>query len=297
MVSANLLQQIANPVNDVQQAFDAKAGQLQAERDKETERQRQITQQQDADFHKVVQYAGDGLIDEAKYFAQQKGIQVPEAVFSNATFAKGLSIAGNLYADDPERAQAFTQAFMGGQGDLASRMAAGIQVAGKPISQSDRDFANFVRKEQWKLKNGAGASDKSFTLSPGASRYDSQGNLIATAPASSVGPKDRLDYGSKAYNAALGGTNPARAEEARQAAYKEWDAVFGPQAASAGLTAMPVTAEPAPTADQGVYAVQQLLMRGFTPQQISDTLVQGGATPDQARTVLQAAGASLNGGN
>lgn len=181
VASNNLIGNIAQPVNHVAQAFDARSTQMDQQREKEQAQLLEAERQRDADFHKVVTYAGDGLVEEAKYFAKQKGIDVPEAVFSNGTFAKGLSMAGNIYGDDPEKANIFTQAFMNSQGDLNARFQAGIQVAGKPVSQSDRDFMNFVRKEQWKLKNNP-SGGSGFTLAPGATRYDASGKPIATAP-------------------------------------------------------------------------------------------------------------------
>ncbi len=197
MASNGLIGAIAQPTNHIAQAYGARTEQLDQKRQQETQEAQRAEQQRDADFHKVVTYAGDGLVDEAKYFAQQKGLQVPEAVFQNGTFAKGLSMAGSIYADDPEKAQLFTDAFMKTEGDLNTRFQTGIQVAGKPVSQSDRDFQNFVRKEQWKLKNNP-SGGSGFTLSPGASRYDAAGNVIATAPGK---PEDDevAKYASKLY--------------------------------------------------------------------------------------------------
>lgn len=200
MASNGLIGAIAQPTNHIAQAYGARTQQLDQKRQQEQQEQQRQEQQRDADFHKVVTYAGDGLVEEAKYFAQQKGLQVPEAVFKNGTFAKGLSMAGSIYADDPEKAQIFTDAFMKTEGDLNTRFQTGIQVAGKPVSQSDRDFQNFVRKEQWKLKNNP-SGGSGFTLSPGASRYDAAGNVIATAPGKPMGAEgdDVAKYASKLY--------------------------------------------------------------------------------------------------
>ncbi len=246
MASSNLIQQLASPVNAVAQGYAQREQKLQADADREYQRANEEQKQKDADFHKVVQYAGDGFIEEARYFAQQKGMQIPETVFTNANFAKGLSLAGSLYPDDPARAQEFTKAFMNTDGDYASRMNMAINAVGKPMSVSDRDFQNFVRKEQWKMKNGiGGGSSGGFNLSPGQSRFDAQGNVIASLPPASGtqegwNAKDRLEFGLKAYNAALSGIgqDPALA---REEAFKQYDAAFGggaptAQQPSTGLT-------------------------------------------------------------
>lgn len=198
MASNGLIGAIAQPTNDVAQAFGARSQQLDQQRQQRQQEEQRQQQQRDADFHKVVTYAGDGLVDEARYFAKQKGIEVPEAVYSNGVFAKGLSMAGNIYANDPEKANMFTQAFMSAQGDLNTRFQAGLQVAGKPVNADDREFANWVRKEQWKLKNNP-TGGSGFTLSPGGRRYDAAGNLIAEAPAAPGESEDVEKYASKIY--------------------------------------------------------------------------------------------------
>lgn len=243
VASNNLIGNIAQPVNHVAQAFDARSTQLDQQREKEQAQIAEAERQKDADFHKVVTYAGDGLVEEAKYFAKQKGIDVPEAVFSNGTFAKGLSMAGNIYADDPEKANIFTQAFMGAQGDLNAKFQAGIQVAGKPVSQSDRDFMNFVRKEQWKLKNNP-SGGSGFTLSPGETRYDASAKPIATAPGK-AGEDESEKYASKiwqdTYLAAIEGDglsvasrkSPQEAEQIANEAAEGYRRAFGGQAPAA----------------------------------------------------------------
>lgn len=302
MISSNLIGQIAQPTNHMAQAFDARSQQLDQKREQEQQKQLEAERQRDADFHKVVQYAGDGLVDEAKYFAQQKGIQVPDAVFTNGTFAKGLSMAGSIYADDPEKAQVFTQAFMNGQGDLSSRFAAGIQVAGKPISASDRDFANWVRKEQWKLKNNpSGGSD--FTLSPGAARYDAAGNLIAQAPAA-PGDDSVEKYASKIYQDVyanhqkgdgMGGKlpTPAESDAVARAAAENYRNAFGgkavgnfdqtstaaPQAQiSTGLMAdEQPSAQPIVVNEQALLSfIEQARDSGYSDEEIQQELVRRG---------------------
>lgn len=239
MASTNLIQQLANPVNAVAQGYQQREQKLQADADREYQRANEEQKRKDDDFHKVVQYAGDGFVEEARYFAQQKGMQVPETIFTNATFSKGLALAGSLYPDDPARAQEFTKAFMNTDGDYASRMNMAINTVGKPMSVSDRDFQDFVRKEQWKIKNGVGggSSTGGFNLSPGQSRFDAQGNVIASVPATQTenqwNAKDRLEFGLKAYNAALGGIGQDPVA-AREAAFQEYDNAFGRGPATGG---------------------------------------------------------------
>lgn len=183
----------AQSANNVGDAFDSRTAQLEQER-------AQKEKQQDADFHTVVKYASDGLTNEARYFAQQKGINVPDEVFKNGDFAKGLSIAGDLY-DDPATAQKFTTAYMSTQGDAMSRYSAGLGAAGKPMSKSDRELALYAKKLQMQQQYGGGA-DKGFSLSAGETRYDSNGNVIAASPKQDDGA---YEAGVKAVNAYLSG--------------------------------------------------------------------------------------------
>ena len=141
----------ANSANNVKDSFDAKTAQIEQER-------AQQQKQQDADFHTVVKYASDGLTNEARYFAQSKGINVPEEVYKNADFAKGLSIAGDLY-DDPMAAQKFATAYISSGGDMMSRYQAGLGAAGKPMSKDDRELNLYARKLQLQQQYG-------FSLTP-----------------------------------------------------------------------------------------------------------------------------------
>lgn len=181
----------ANSTNNVRDAYDSRTAQFDQQRAQEEK-------QRDADFHTVVKYASDGLTNEAKYFAQQKGINVPDEVFKNADFAKGLSIAGDLY-DDPASAQKFATAYISSGGDMMSRYNAGMGAAGKPMSKDDRELALYAKKLQMQQQYG-GSSDKSFSLSPGETRYDANGNVVASSPKDDNGAYEAY---SKAYNAAI----------------------------------------------------------------------------------------------
>jgi len=193
----------ADSANNVGDAFDSRTAQFNQER-------MQKEKQQDADFHTVVKYASDGLTNEAKYFAQQKGINVPDEVFKNADFAKGLSIAGDLY-DDPVAAQKFTTAYVSTGGDLMSRYSAGLGAGGKPMSKDDRDLALYAKKLQLQQQYGGGA-DKGYTLNEGQTRFEN-GRAVASVPKSS----DDFDIWSKTYNASIS-SGLKTEEEARAAA-------------------------------------------------------------------------------
>jgi len=181
----------ANSTNNVRDAFDSRTAQMEQQRAKEEK-------QRDDDFHTVVKYASDGLTNEAKYFAQQKGINVPEEVYKNADFAKGLAIAGDLY-DDPAAAQKFTTAYVSAQGDRMSRYNAALAAGGKPLGKDERELNLYARKLQMQQQYGDKA-DKGFSLSPGESRYDSNGNIVASSPKEDNGAYEAY---AKAYNAAI----------------------------------------------------------------------------------------------
>ena len=251
MASEYLIQSLSKGSNPMAQAFGAKTQELQQQRNVEAERQQKETATKDADMHQVFKYAGDGYVNEARYLAQQKGLQVPEEVFGDAVFAKGLSLAGDLYRDDPEAAQRYALAFRSGQGDLASRHNAALQAGGKPVSADDREFNNYVRKAQWDIKNkprGGTDSDNPFTLTPGQTRYDASGKIIAQAA-------DNGEYEAfaKAYNAGIssGMMNPEQAKAAGDEAVLVYKSMRpAPTAAAPAPTQpnfqIPTTQQPAP---------------------------------------------------
>lgn len=182
----------ANSTNNVRDAFDSRTAQIDQQRAQEEK-------QRDQDFHTVVKYASDGLTNEAKYFAQQKGINVPEEVFRNADFAKGLAIAGDLY-DDPVAAQKFTTAYVSTQGDRMARYNAALAAGGKPLGKDDRELNLYAKKLQLQQQYGGSGADRGFSLSPGETRYDANGNVVAAVPKEDDGAYEAY---SKAYNAAI----------------------------------------------------------------------------------------------
>lgn len=238
-----ILNSIANPVNHVAQAYTARTNQLEAD-------QKAETQQRDNDMLKVFEYAGDGRTDEAKYYAQQKKLEVPQEIFSNADFAKGLALSGKFYGDDPEGAQKFTLAWVSNpNGDFLSRFNAATQTAGAPkLKASTLD--NKIQFEMWKLQN------------------------IPEKP-----PISRYEAGQKAYNASLQGgmALPADMEAARQKAMLDWDAEFGsPATPSTGLVGGGAGATPTPSGTQNWNAgVMTLPDVPNAPSPVTNT--QGGS--------------------
>lgn len=223
-MSQGLLNNLANPTNHVAEAYQARTKQFDDQQ-----------RQKDNDMLKVFEFAGDGHIEEARYYAQNKGLEVPQEIYSNADFAKGLTLAGKIYGDDPVAAQKFTTAWIQNpQGDFQSRLAAAQQAAGKVIDPLDREFQRKIRLEQWKIDH---KGREPYTLSPGETRYEG-GKAVASTPAKP--PIDRFKAGADAYNASVqsGLSTPQQAEAARQSAYQEWDAIYGQNpagAASQGL--------------------------------------------------------------
>lgn len=89
-------------LNPTASAFDERTSQLKAERQQEQDRR-------DKDFHTVVKYAGDGYVDEAKFYAKSKGLNVPDQIYQNADLAKGMALSRDIYGDDKESASKFTK--------------------------------------------------------------------------------------------------------------------------------------------------------------------------------------------
>lgn len=288
MPSQFLLQGLAQGSNPMAEAFDARTKDLTAQHSAEAKAQEDEQNRRDNEMHKVFEYAGDGYVDEARYLAQSKGLQVPEEVFKNATFAKGLDMAGKIYGDDKVAAQKFTQAWMTAPGDLNARLAAGQQAAGVATNPEDRAYNRTIALEKWKLANRVG-SESGFTLTPGQRRYDSNGKVVAEAPAEQ--DQGKTKFVQDALSSALSnpGATPEQAQQAAERAATLYDQLVAPKAP----TQMPnMQNAPTPQAQlqNGVYAVQQLVLQGYTAQQIKDTLVQKGATPEQVQTLLGAAG-------
>lgn len=231
----NLLSRLQQPTNTVAQAYEARTQQLDAKRQEEAAAQQKAIEQRDNDMLKVFEFAGDGRTEEAKFYAQQKGLQIPEEVLGNADFAKGLTLAGKIYGDDPVAAQKFTTAWMQSNGgDFQSRLAAAQQAAGKVIDPADREYQRKIQFELWKQKNIPASGGGGFSLTPGQTRYDASGKQIASLPAEP--PISRFEAGQRAAQAVMQGglSSQAEVEAARRAAESAWDAAYGQQSPAAG---------------------------------------------------------------
>lgn len=256
-ISIPLIQGADSP-NSAGAAFDSRTAQLEQER-------AQKEKQRDADFHTVVKYASDGLTNEARYYAQQKGINVPDAVYKNADFAKGLAIAGDLY-DDPTSAQKFATAYLSTGGDLMGKYTAGLGAAGKPMSKTDRDLIAYGKKLQMQAQYSGGGSsgaDRGFSLSAGQTRYDANGNIIAAAPDST----SDFDIWKKTYDASIssGLKDEAEARAAADAAVAQRKAMQTPQPQN------PYAGAGNPAINTPVSQIQPVIMDGSgnmsSPQQ------------------------------
>lgn len=300
MISPQLLQG-AGSANPTMDAFDARTNQIQQQQDKESAALQADQDRKNNVFKQALSYAGDGYFNEAKYFAQQNGIDVPDEMLQNSAFSKGMANAMELYDDDPEAAMRYAQGFSSAQGDLMTRHAAGFAAGGKPRNKDDREIALYERKKQLDARyKPAGAEGNGFSLSAGQTRFDNNGNIIAQGPAETN--SDRVKYVqdvvSSAVNGAMG--QPIDTNKVAEEAAAQYDRLFGSGAGGASPSLMNSGIQPqgAPQqqgADpgavrQGIYAVQQLRMQGLNAQQIRDGLVQRGATPERAQSLINAAG-------
>ncbi len=319
MVSQSLVQNLATGANPVTQAYDARSKTLTADRTAQVDmqiKQDELAQKdvtrRDNEKLKIFELAGDGYIDEARYFAKTKGVDdIPEDVFTNANLAKGLSMAGKIYPSDPAAAQKFTMAWMSTQGDLQSRLMAGQQAAGTPVNPEDRALQRQISLEKWKNANQAPLSpyqqaqldlerekmkatdpkDNFLTVGDQAYTIGANGALSPATP--SPPDKSRIGFVQDVYSSTAGGLNPQTAEEEAKKAASMYDTMFSNNREAAPASpVMQDAVTPEGAAQQGVYAVQQLLMNGWTTQQISDNLAGRGATEGQIQALLQAAGAN-----
>ncbi len=149
----NIINGLAQPVNHVAQAYERRTQKIENDRKEEQANQAAAVKQRDEQMLQVFEFAGDGRTEEAKILAQQKGLNVPEEIYSNGDFAKGLAAAGSFYGDDPQGAQRFAMAWMQTRDnpDYAQRVLKASQMAGKPIDPEDRRFQQKMALEKWKV--------------------------------------------------------------------------------------------------------------------------------------------------
>lgn len=129
-----------NPAMD---AYQEKTQIYDAERQKKQD-------EYDNNMLSAIKMAGDGHVDEARYFAQQKNLNVPEEIFNNSTFAYGIAKGAETYPKEPEKAHKFGLAFYSTQGDIPARYAAARAAAGDPITDLDYEYRKL--EQELKLK-------------------------------------------------------------------------------------------------------------------------------------------------
>lgn len=207
MANGNILQSLQQPVNSVAKAYTERTTQL-ATQDAAAQKSR------DDIMGKVFEFAGDGRTDEAKFMAQQHGVEIPEEVLTNSDFSKGLSLAGKFYPQDPAAAQKFTMAWMQNQqGDFQSRLVAAQQATGVPIDPADREYQRKMHFELWKVR--------SIPKDPDVSRFKA---------------------GQDSYDSVMKGMGTAAdAEAARQSALSNWNTEYGGQNAAGSPAAQPIS--------------------------------------------------------
>lgn len=297
-VSENLINSLGSGTNAAADAYNTRTQQLDAQRNEQEK-------QADADMLRVFEFAGDGYVDEARFYAQQKGLAVPEQVYTNADFAKGLSLAGKIYGDSPEQAQKFTQAWVTTKGDFNGRLNAAQQAAGPAVNPEDRQLQKQIALEQWKLKNRP-ASERRDIRSINNQLVevlpDGSTKLLYNAGTAGFDP---VDVGMKSYNSALGGFNDNPAQAAKDAValaqelqglYPQGGGLMAPPPAVQGTQPQTVLSNP-PQQQQdvnsvrqrAVHDVQQLIMRGFTEDDIVNGLMSRGAPREAAEGLIRAA--------
>lgn len=108
--------------------------------------------QQDKDIAGVLEMAGNGHVEEARFMAQQKGLQIPEEILGNADVSRGMSMANTAYPGEPDKGQAFFMAFMQSGGTTRDRVMSGIRAAGPPDNASQRALANALAIADYNAK-------------------------------------------------------------------------------------------------------------------------------------------------
>lgn len=84
---------------------------------------------QDDNTQRVFDLAAAGHTDEAKFVAQQKGLNIPDQIYQNGALVQSLSLAGKIHPDDPVAAQKFATAFSSTPGDFDTRVNTAMQAA------------------------------------------------------------------------------------------------------------------------------------------------------------------------
>jgi len=295
MASDFLIRNLSQGANPTAESFAAKSQELQGERDRQAREQQAEQDRKDNQIHQVIKYAADGYTDEARFLAQQHGLQVPDAIFRNGDFARASALVGDLYGatGEQDKGQKFLAAYMQVPGDAVSRYRAAVQAAGLPMGKSEYDLQKLEAELKLKQKYATPTADQYFTLGEGQSRYDAAGNVVASGPPKRDTAENKV--WTDAYNRAIEastfnlGIDPAETANAALAEYRQqFDGGAQPPAA-APATTLP-TIQQQGLQQRAVYTVQQAAMEGYTAEQIKASLIQKGIGEEQAQALLSAAG-------
>lgn len=101
-----------------------------------------IKTQRDASISNVMQMIENGHSDEARFTAQRNGLQIPDQFYQNSDLAAAMNYGSKAYADDPDKGQAFVQAYMQAPPGTptAQRVQSAMQQVGAPTSQGQKEL-------------------------------------------------------------------------------------------------------------------------------------------------------------
>lgn len=121
----------------------------------------EIKKERDGQISKLLEMVGNGNVDEARYLAQQNGLQIPDNLYGNGEVARAMAFSHKAYPDEPNKGQVFFQSFMGTQGDLTQKVNAAIAKAGRPTTAQERELSKSIALAKFNL---AHQSDKGQTF-------------------------------------------------------------------------------------------------------------------------------------
>lgn len=108
-----------------------------------------LKKERDSQISKIFEMIGNGNGEEARYFAQQAGVNIPQQFFANADLARGMAFSQKAYPDEPDKGQRFFIAYTSTQGDMSTKVQAGMASAGQPTSASMRQLQNSMALAQY----------------------------------------------------------------------------------------------------------------------------------------------------
>jgi hypothetical protein len=108
-----------------------------------------LKKERDVQIAKIFEMIGNGNGEEARYFAQQAGVNIPQQFFANADLARGMAFSQKAYPDEPDKGQRFFVAYTSTQGDMSAKVQAGMASAGPPTSASMRQLQNSMALAQY----------------------------------------------------------------------------------------------------------------------------------------------------